>query len=136
MTELGSLDRFFADTILKKAGFYTEQAALALGRLMQGSRAGNLCLKKEDLGPGIESLPPTIVTEDAPLFPKTPIVRNKDLYYLQKNWVYETYILQHALRLRNNPRPPYYNLNSFEENLSRFAGKLLLYELRFSSLYL
>lgn len=125
MTELGSLDRFFAETILKKAGFYTEEAALALGRLMQGSRAGNLCLKKEDLGPGIESLPSTIVTEDDILFPKTPIVRCKDLYYLQKNWVYETYILQHALRLRKNPRPSYYNINSFEENLSFFADKLL-----------
>lgn len=119
------LDRFFADAILKRAGLHSEESALALGRLMHRSRAGNLCVKKEDLGKAIESLPSTIVTEGNALFPKAPIVRYKDCYYLQKNWVCETYILQHALRLRRNPAPSYFDRNAFEENLSKFAEKLL-----------
>ena len=125
MAELGSLDRFFAEAVLKKSGFYTEEAALSLGRLMQGSRAGHLCLKKEDLGSGIESLPASILTEGSVLFPKAPIVRSNNLYYLQKNWVYETYILQHVHRLRRNLRPSYYNSAALEENLALLAGKLL-----------
>lgn len=125
MTELEPLDRFFADVLLKKAGLEGEDVALALGRLMQGARAGHLCLKTDQLGLAIESLPSWIVSEGKDLFPKTPIVRSEDRYYLQKNWVYETYILEHASRLWRTKAPEYFNRTVFLENLSRLGDALL-----------
>ena len=117
MNELGSLDRFFAETLLKKAGIQSESIALGLARLMQGSRGGNLCLTKEQLG--IESLPCSIAEEGKTLFPKAPIVWSEDRYYLQKNWVYETYILQETLRLRKNQPPSYFDRSAFEAQLPK-----------------
>jgi exodeoxyribonuclease V alpha subunit len=120
-----SLDRFFADTILKNAGVYNEEAALAVSRLMQGARAGHLCLKKEDLGAAIESLPASCLVVGNTLFPKAPIVRDGDRYYLQKNWVYESYVLQHTIRLRKKMAPSFFDRSAFEERLSRLEGALM-----------
>ncbi len=125
MTELRPLDRIFADTILKNAGVHSEEAALAVGRLMRGARAGHLCLSIEELGPGIELLPLSIVNEGNTLFPKVPIVRDGDRYYLQKNWVYESYILQHTLRLRKSRTPLFFDKDVFEERLSSNLLSLL-----------
>ena len=105
MTELDPLDRIFAESLLKKMGSSDEKTALAIGRLMHGSRAGHLCMQKEELGEEIQTLPYGIVEEGTTLFPKAPIVQSEGRYYLQKNWVYETYILQHVLRLRKHIEP-------------------------------
>jgi exodeoxyribonuclease V alpha subunit len=125
MTELKPLDRIFADTILQKAGVHSEAAALAAGLLMQGVRAGHLCMRFEDLGPGLECLPASIVSEGESLFPKAPIVRDGNCYYLQKNWVYESCILHHTLRLRNKREPLFFDRSVFEEGLSSLAHALL-----------
>ncbi len=63
--------------------------------------------------------------EGIDLFPKAPIIRKNGLYYLQKNWVYETYILQQVLRLRKSPPPSYFDRSLLEENLSCIADKLM-----------
>lgn len=84
-TELKPLDLFFAKRVLKDA--YTEEAALFLATLMAVSRQGHLCWKIADapvLSPSIEA-----------------VVRDGDRYYLQKNWVYETFILEQVERLRS-----------------------------------
>jgi len=125
MTEFQPLDRIFADKILKKAGMRSEAAALAAARLMQGARAGHLCLDREELGPGIELLPSSIISEGNTLFPKAPIVRDGDRYYLQKNWVYESYILEHTLRLRKSSPPLIFDKSLFEKSLFSKSSALL-----------
>ncbi len=105
-----SLDEFFAKRILKKD--YTEERALFLKALMQSAREGDLCLQHEPI-----DLPTHIVEEGKELFPKSPIIRQGDRYYLQKNWVYETYILQQTERLRSLKPPPFHTQLQPEEKL-------------------
>jgi len=124
LSEFGFLDRFFADSTLKKAGSASEDAALSLARLMAASRAGNLCQTEAELGIGVSSFPSQILEEGQSLYPKAPVVRWKNRYYLQKNWVYETHIIQHVLRLRGKI-PSWLDLKRFEENLGSASGKLL-----------
>jgi exodeoxyribonuclease V alpha subunit len=102
---MDELDLFFASTLCKKGGVDSTEAALSLAKLMKGSRVGNLCVSRSELGEGVELLPSHIVEEGKTLFPKAPIVRYGEHYYLQKNWVYETYILEQMFRLRRNPYP-------------------------------
>jgi len=125
MDELAPFDRFFAETLLKRTGIDSKESILALGRLMKGARMGRLSMDREQLGEGIESIPPSVVEEGTTLFPKAPVVRWETQYYLQKNWVYETYILQESRRLEANRLPSYIDRNRFEEQLTLFSNRLL-----------
>lgn len=115
--ELGTLDRFFAETLLKREGIYTEEKAFVLSKVMQSARIGNLCLAGKDVGDVLDSLPSSIVEEGKDLFPKAPIIRSNNRYYLQKNWVYETYLLQLVQKRRLAPVATYFEISRFEENL-------------------
>lgn len=96
---MSELDTFFARRTLKEA--YTDERALFLGSLMRSSREGHLCLHNSEA----PELPSTVVEEGRDLLPKTPIVRQGDRYYLQRNWVFETYLLEQVKRLRGQ-KPP------------------------------
>lgn len=110
--ESGCLDAYFAKTLLGKA--CTEGSSQFLSELMKGSREGHLCMRREAI-----ALPAGLVEEGKDLFPKAPIVRDGDRYYLQKNWVYETYVLQQAARLRNRKPAPFYDASIFERELEK-----------------
>ncbi len=88
------LDHFFAKRILKNA--YSEERGLFLSTLFHVSREGHLCWRTSK----VPELPDSILQEGKELFPKVPVVRQADRYYLQRNWVYETYILEQIQRLR------------------------------------
>ncbi|PIS02265.1 MAG: hypothetical protein COT85_06225 [Chlamydiae bacterium CG10_big_fil_rev_8_21_14_0_10_42_34] len=63
---------------------------------MRSSRDGHLCLTSSDA----PELPIEILGDGTDLLPKTPIIKQANRYYLQRNWVYETYILKQVKRLR------------------------------------
>lgn len=105
------LETFFARKILKNS--YTEQRADFLSRLMQHARQGNLCWKTEES----VDLPPSVLSEGRDLFPSTPIVHQDGRYYLQRNWVYETFLLQEVQRLRNQPPPQVHDEKVFFQEL-------------------
>ncbi len=125
--EFGALDRLFANTLLQSQGDCPEGASIALMRLMNHARSGHLCAKREFLGEAIDSLSPLIVEDGLSLFPKAPVIRYEDLYYLQKNWVYETHLLELTQKLRKQPPPAYLNRTVFRERLAELlsSGKLL-----------
>lgn len=106
-----TLNRYFAD--LFSEGESKETKAF-LERLFESSRKGHLCLK-EKIAP---SLREEIIEEGKDLFPKTPIVRFQDSYYLQKNWVFETHLLNEALRLKKSPLSSHYDQTVFENSLA------------------
>jgi exodeoxyribonuclease V alpha subunit len=94
------LESFFAKRTLKEA--FTEERALFLSNLMRVSLDGHLCWQSD----GAPDLPVTVVEEGKDLFPKTPVVRHGNRYYLQRNWVFESYLLEQVNRLRSLPAPP------------------------------
>jgi exodeoxyribonuclease V alpha subunit len=55
----------------------------ALGLILQNAREGNLCLN---------------IPKGPPFLPG--VVKDQDRYYLQKDWVFETHIVEHIKRLR------------------------------------
>lgn len=83
-------EQFFAKRILKEN--YTEERAQFLERLMQISREGHLCWKTSQ----VPSLPTGVVGEDS----NAPVVREGDRYYLNRNWMYETHIIEQVKRLQ------------------------------------
>ncbi len=87
------LNQFFAKKTLKEA--YTEERAQFLGTLMQAAREGHLCIES----PGAPALPDWVIEEGQSLFPEKPVVRQGSRYYLQRNWVLETHILEEIRRL-------------------------------------
>ena len=93
MSEFGTLDQFFAKRTLKDA--YTPERAALLSTLMQQSRAGHLCIES----PNAPALPAHILEVGTDLQAKTPVVRDGNRYYLQKNWFYETFLLAQVKRL-------------------------------------
>jgi exodeoxyribonuclease V alpha subunit len=113
MSEFGALDHFFAKRILQE--FYSEKRAHFLSTLMQGSRQGHLCLKSEEA----LDLPSHILEEGKDLSAKTPIVRQENRYYLQRNWVFETHILEQIKRLRGKKASSYHDESLFEKELSQ-----------------
>ena len=96
MTDEHVLNRFYAKQLL---GLEEQQTFIA--SLLQSAREGHLCLKSATP----LTFPPSVVEEGTTLFPKAPIVRDRDRYYIQKNWVYETYILEQIRRLRAQTIP-------------------------------
>ena len=105
--ELGPLDHFFAQRLLKEQG--SEDTAHFLAHLMRSSREGHLCLRCSS----VPHLPDSIVQEGIDLQPKTWVVKDEDRYYLKKNWIYETYLLQQVQRLRSVPFPKYHEEEKF-----------------------
>ncbi len=89
-----TLNQFFAKRTLKET--YTEERAQFLCALFQSGREGHLCMEKQD----VPDLPPSILEEGKDLMPLKPVVRFQNYYYLQRNWVLETHILEQAKRLR------------------------------------
>jgi len=127
MEEKMGLDRYFARTQLAKAGIDSVEKEECLAKLMKGSREGNLCLSLDQIGYAIRDLPASLVSEGKESFPKTPIVFQEKRYYLQKNWVYETHILQQIESLRKRGSPSYFNCQLFNEGVAALvhSGQLL-----------
>jgi exodeoxyribonuclease V alpha subunit len=122
--ELGFLDYFIAQNIAGKELLNNQETIHSLAKLIYLSRQGHLCAKVEELGSGILAFPFTqIENED---FPSLAIVRDEDRIYLQKNWVYETFILKHIQRLRDSSVPSFFNRSIFEEKISVLSEKKLL----------
>ncbi len=88
----------------------------AIQRLITELKKGNLCIKKEEISPHDD-----LVSSGNDLIPKTPIVLHQGYYYLQKNWVLETYILQEINRLRTST-PTIVDQKIFEEKLAGFTS--------------
>lgn len=102
--EFSFLGEFFAKRVLKEA--WTPERAQFLARLFDFSREGNLCIKAASA----PTFPESVVGPGDQLLPDSPVVCDRDRYYLQRNWVYETSILTHIHRLRRThfdlPMPP------------------------------
>lgn len=108
--EEGLLDRYFAQKILQ--GSPCKASSEFLEALMRESRLGHLCYKPKEVPP----LPVNVLCEGDSLNPSAPIVQHKGYYYLQKNWIYETYILQQVKRLKEL-RPDPHNEEIFFHEL-------------------
>lgn len=107
------LNTFFAKRLLKAD--YTEEGGLFLSTLMHVSRQGHLCLKT----PHAPLLPANVLQEGEDLFPKTPVVRQDDRYYLQRNWIYETFILEQIKRLKSLEPPLLHDEELFFKELKQ-----------------
>jgi len=117
--ELSFLDHFFAKTLLEKETLYTEERALSVAKLISLSRQGHLCARVEQLGEAILSLPPSFLKESD----QSAIIQDGERFYLQKNWFYETFILNHIKRLKALGPPSFFDRSLFENELLK--SKLL-----------
>jgi len=95
----------FAKYLLKSK--FTEERGRFLSAILQSAREGHLCFRSE---------------EPSPLPPLPSILQDKDRYYVQKNWVYETHLLEHVQRLRQQPTPPFYDSSAFTREISQATG--------------
>lgn len=100
---LSDIDYFFAERIFGQA---TEAEAALVCALMAASRQGHLCLKiaGERVMPSFDSLDELIVEgsrsfSEEMLLDK-PICRFGDLFYLEKNWSFETRFIEEVKRLQ------------------------------------
>lgn len=118
------LNRFFAQSLLR--GSDPKEAADFLTELMRVSREGHLCWKPEKSPASLPSHLIELGKEDF-LFPKAPVIQQGGRFYLQKNWVLETYLLQQIQRLKRGQPPLFTDTARFEEELvhAETAGKLL-----------
>jgi exodeoxyribonuclease V alpha subunit len=88
-----TLGHYFADKIFPEG---EEEQKNFLASLFDAAVVGHLCLEV-DLP---LALPERLVSEDPlEIFPKKPICRHGNRYYLQRNWVYETRLITHLKRL-------------------------------------
>jgi exodeoxyribonuclease V alpha subunit len=108
------LDRRIAERILQ--GNQDEGALRFLSSLVKESRLGHICYKSTEP----VSFPLDIICEGKDLHPKAPVVRQKDRYYLQKNWVYETHVLEQVKRLKNQ-KPSLHEEEIFFHELQQAA---------------
>ncbi len=111
------LNSFFAKRILKDS--YTEKRAEFLSELMRVSREGHLCLRSCE----IPNFPSWVMEEGNELIPKTPVVRQGEKVYLQRNWVFESYLLEQVVRLRGLKPSSCQNEDAFWSGLEQ--AKLL-----------
>jgi exodeoxyribonuclease V alpha subunit len=93
------LDDFFARRLLAKGGVYNEELEKFLAFFFGHMRKGHICLActpaMQEL---IKQLPPSLVSEGT----STPLVyqvHQENRLYLQKNWIYETRLLENVKRL-------------------------------------
>ncbi|HLB52373.1 MAG TPA: AAA family ATPase [Chlamydiales bacterium] len=115
MSSINILDHFFAEHLLGKEA--ESEKGIALTKLMAASRQGALCASKEKLSLAIDTLPASILEEGIELFPKTPVVHHQGFYYIQRNWVYETHIVQEVKRLYSQTSPTWLDKEKFEKEL-------------------
>ena len=109
------LKNFFAEKVLGEE--YTAEKGAFIASIFENGTRGNLCFQGE--GP---DLPPSVVSIGGE-YPKTPIVKDQNRYYLQKNWVLESQLLHDLKRLsRNRQELPTIEIDK-EENLSRDQKK-------------
>ncbi|OGN55442.1 MAG: hypothetical protein A3D96_00595 [Chlamydiae bacterium RIFCSPHIGHO2_12_FULL_44_59] len=113
MSEKFGLDQFFAKRLLK--GDYTPERGALFSRLMKESREGHLCI--EESNP--PAFPPHLVEEGKGLEVSSPVIRNGGRFYLHKNWIYETYLLQEIQRLLTTPPPVICDEQSFLDALKK-----------------
>ncbi len=102
-----NLDEFFARRVLKEE--YSEERGVFLANLMRLSLEGHLCWRTATVPP----LPSFVVSEGG----NTPVIKQENRYYLQRNWVYETAILKQVKRLREQPPPSFYDASVFTRYL-------------------
>ncbi len=91
-----SLSRCLADRMFKLTGLEAStELDTAVIELLEGAKEGHLCSLVD---PGLD-LPAALCSEgqDENPFPKTPLVRQSNRLYLQKNWAIETLIF-HKIR--------------------------------------
>ena len=89
---MNELDTIFAELVWPGAPTGAQEF---LCQLMAASREGHLCLRSQK-----NPLPEKLFAENS------PVIRDGDRYYLHRNWVLETTILRHLIRLRQtSPRP-------------------------------
>lgn len=99
---LSDIDYFFAETMLPDGG---ESEAALVCALMAASRQGHLCLKIDGprVTPSFDSLDELIVEGSrlmsVELLEGKPVCRFGDLFYLEKNWAFETRFIQEVKRL-------------------------------------
>ena len=105
-----SVDVYFAKKVLQKEK--SNEALILLGLLMASFRLGHVCLDKEKLFPeldkgikeelhkiilaGEKKLPDSVVekvSKEDGYFVK-PVINYQNCFYLQKNWTYETTIVE------------------------------------------
>jgi len=111
------LQSFFAKRILKEA--YTDERAFFLKELMRVSLEGHLCWN----GQKAPEMPAGVIEEGKELFPKSPVVQQGHRYYLQRNWVYETHLLEQVKRLKSLQIPSFNEEAVFKAGLE--LAKLL-----------
>ncbi len=102
---------FFAKKLL--GNDFSEEKGKFVASVFQSAREGNLCLKAK--GP---ALPSSVIEEGTVPFPKAPIVRDQDRYYLQRNWALETHLLNQIKRLTGRKSELPLDAIADEENLS------------------
>ena len=126
MTEQ-EIDRLVALSFLPPHFHDQEDLIASLEKLLQSVRKGHLCIDRSSIGEAIDCLPSSLLEDGATLFPQAPIIRNGKWYYLQKNWVYETYLLLLTKRLRMQKAPLYFKRDKLEELLKKscISGELL-----------
>lgn len=89
------IDEYFAE----KIGAHDVNEKVFLSALMQASREGHLCLEF----PGV------------PSFSSPYVCRFGDRYYLKRNWVYETRVIEHVKRLIGDSPPIAYSSSELTE---------------------
>jgi len=95
----------FAKQLLQSE--FSEERGRFLELILQSARDGHLCFQ---------------TNTPSPLPPLPSIVQDENRYYIQKNWVYETHLLEHVKRLRERSTSPIYNSNAFIEALAQEEG--------------
>lgn len=95
----------FAKQLLQSE--FSEERGRFLSSILQSAREGHLCFQSNI---------------SSPLPPLSCIIQDEDRYYIQKNWIYETHLLKHVKRLREQPVSPAYNAAGFAQELRQETG--------------
>jgi exodeoxyribonuclease V alpha subunit len=110
------IPELFAKKLLETTDGNTEANRACLQSMYALFKQGNLAVTKEQLGPAIDLLPSSLIGKPSSNV-KTPFIQHENLYYLHKNWIYETEILKNIQRLRAQPFPSFFNSHSIKQKL-------------------
>lgn len=97
--ESSLLERTLAETLSGDSSF--------LIRLIRASRQGHLCIHSKAC-----PLTSNLIAEGGAL-PEKPVVRDNRRFYLQRNWVLETTVLEHLQRIRKTPPKDLFDVSAF-----------------------
>jgi len=123
------LEYLILDRIVKNSPRDPETKKVILN-LLEGAKEGHLCsLIAEDT-----TLPSTLCSlgDDSDPYPKTPLVKQGNRLYLQKNWALETLVLKKISELIDRV-PSDLSLSLFKENISKMTS---LQEAQVKALYI